>query len=151
MIEYQEDRELGRVFAALSDHTRRAIIRRLAEAPLTVSEIAEPFDSSLQAVSMHLKVLERAGLLIRKVEGRVHHCQLDHEPLVRASRWAAQITAQRQDEALPASPDERAAEQGQPDATDVVKQNSLMIGDLVGEIQRFDSSIRRTWDLETED
>ncbi len=81
--------ELDRVFAALADPTRRAIIARLAQGPLTVSEIAEPFSISLPGTSKHLKVLERAGILARTVEGRVHRCRLVPEPIDEAARWIA--------------------------------------------------------------
>ncbi|NKB88539.1 MAG: metalloregulator ArsR/SmtB family transcription factor [Acidobacteria bacterium] len=79
--------QLGRVFAAVADPTRRAIVARLAEGTATVSEIARPFEMSLPAVSKHLKVLEAAGLLRREVVGRVHHCYADLEPLRAAENW----------------------------------------------------------------
>ncbi len=78
---------LDRVFSALSDSTRRAILARLALGPSTVMELAEPFEISLPAVSKHLKVLERAGLLAREIDGRVHHCQLMAAPMESAASW----------------------------------------------------------------
>jgi DNA-binding transcriptional ArsR family regulator len=78
---------LDAVFSALSDPTRRAIVARLARGPASVKELAEPFDISLPAVSRHVRVLERAGLLRRKVQGRVHHCRLETAPLDAASGW----------------------------------------------------------------
>ncbi len=81
---------LDRTFGALGDPTRRAILARLAERSRTVSEIAEPFDMSLNAVSKHLRVLERAGLIQRKVRGREHHCSLEAEPLRQVASWAEQ-------------------------------------------------------------
>lgn len=78
---------LDTTFSALSDSTRRNILARLAEGPATVSEIAEPFDISLPAISRHLRVLEQAGLMTRKVEGRVHTCRLNAQPLREASGW----------------------------------------------------------------
>jgi DNA-binding transcriptional ArsR family regulator len=75
------------VFYALGDPTRRAILSRLRKAPATVTEVAEPFDVSLNAVSKHLKVLERAGLIARRRVGREHHLSLNAAPLGRAARW----------------------------------------------------------------
>ena len=75
------DAALDRAFGALGDATRRAILARLAEGSLTVGEIAEPFDMSLNAVSKHLRVLERAGLMRRRTQGREHHCSLEADPL----------------------------------------------------------------------
>ena len=79
--------QLGRVFAAIADPTRRAIVARLAEGSATVSELARPFDMSLPAVSKHLKVLETAGLMRREIVGRVHHCHATLEPLRAAEHW----------------------------------------------------------------
>ncbi len=70
------DEALDQTFAALGDATRRAILARLRNGARTVSEIAEPFDMSLNAVSKHLRVLERASLIRREIRGREHHCFL---------------------------------------------------------------------------
>ena len=78
---------LNRVFAALSDPTRRAIMHRLCLGPASVTELAEPVAMSLNAVSKHLKVLERANLIRREVDGRVHHLFLNAGPLEEAERW----------------------------------------------------------------
>lgn len=78
---------LDQTFAALADPTRRAIVRRLARGEATVGELAGPFDMSLPAVSKHLKVLEGAGLVARRREGRLHHLRLVPRPLEAASRW----------------------------------------------------------------
>ena len=86
MVDYA-DAALDRTFQALADPTRRAILSRLAEGSATVGEIAEPFAMSLAAVSKHVRVLERAGLLARDVRGREHHCELAPEPLRAASAW----------------------------------------------------------------
>lgn len=86
MVEHKSAR-LDRTFAALSDPTRRAILGRLRETPSTVTGIAEPFDMSLNAVSKHLRVLERAGLIRREVRGREHYCALEAAPLRRAAEW----------------------------------------------------------------
>jgi DNA-binding transcriptional ArsR family regulator len=84
----REDR-LDRVFGALSDRTRRALLRRLERSPAMVTELAAPFAMSLPAVSKHLRVLERAGLVRRTIDGRVHTCALRPEPLEEADRWLA--------------------------------------------------------------
>ncbi|MGO1053333.1 ArsR/SmtB family transcription factor [Crossiella sp. CA198] len=79
--------QLSVVFAALSDPTRRAILSRLAEGEATVNQIAEPFAMSLPAVSKHLKVLERAGLITRGREAQWRPCRLDARPLAGATDW----------------------------------------------------------------
>ena len=81
----KEADRLDRTFHALADATRRSILSKIAEQECTVSELAEPFQMSLAAVSKHLKVLESAGLLTRTVDGRVHRCLLNGEPLQEAS------------------------------------------------------------------
>jgi DNA-binding transcriptional ArsR family regulator len=78
---------LDNVFRALADPTRRQMVRRLAHREQTVTELAKPFDISLAAVSKHVKVLERAGLLRRTVRGRTHTCRLDTESLTAARQW----------------------------------------------------------------
>ena len=78
---------LSLVFAALSDPTRRAILAQLAAGEATVSELAGPFSMSLPAVSKHLKVLESAGLLARRREGRVHRCVLNAAPMKKCADW----------------------------------------------------------------
>jgi DNA-binding transcriptional ArsR family regulator len=83
-------RQLDRLFSALSDPTRRAILARLAKGEATVGELASPFTMSLPAISKHLRVLERAGLLERTVEGRVHRCRLQPLPLKDAVDWLAE-------------------------------------------------------------
>jgi DNA-binding transcriptional ArsR family regulator len=78
---------LDAVFGALADPTRRAIVERLAEGEATVTELARPFDVSLPAVSRHLRVLEAAGLLARRKDGRLYHCRLVEDPLRDAIAW----------------------------------------------------------------
>lgn len=63
------------------------MLRRLARGPAMVGELAEPFDMTLPAASKHLRVLERAGLVSRRVDGRVHHCSLNPQRLADARRW----------------------------------------------------------------
>lgn len=79
--------KLDRTFAALSDSTRRAILARLAEGETTVGDLARPFRMSRPAISKHLRVLERAGLVQRQREGRVSRCELDAEPMRDAAQW----------------------------------------------------------------
>ena len=79
--------QLDRVFQALSDSTRRAMLRRLAGEPQTVGQLAEPFDMSLAAASKHIKTLERAGLVQRTIEGRTHVVRLDARPMQRGMEW----------------------------------------------------------------
>ncbi len=81
------DEAMDRTFAALADPTRRAILSRLAEGEATVGELAKPFDVSLPAVSKHLRVLERAGLLEQQRSGRVRRCRLVATPLAPAAQW----------------------------------------------------------------
>jgi len=78
---------LSMTFAALADPTRRAILARLASGEASVTEIAEPFEMSLPAVSKHLKVLERAGLIARSREAQWRPCQLNARPLREVADW----------------------------------------------------------------
>ena len=78
---------LDRVLAAIADPTRRAILERLRRGEATVTDLARPFAFSLNAVSKHLRVLERAGLMRRSVRGREHHCALDAVALRDAAQW----------------------------------------------------------------
>jgi DNA-binding transcriptional ArsR family regulator len=86
MVKHSEAR-LDAVFAALADPTRRAIVSELAEGERSVSQLAEPFDVSLPAVTKHLRVLEGAGLLTHRKEGRVRRCRLVAEPMREAAGW----------------------------------------------------------------
>jgi DNA-binding transcriptional ArsR family regulator len=80
---------LSVTLAALADPTRRAILSRLAEGEATVNEIAEPFDISLPAVSRHLKVLERAGLISRSRDAQWRPCRLETKALRSVDNWLA--------------------------------------------------------------
>lgn len=91
-----EDR-LDRAFAALADPTRRAILATLAQGPATVQEVAEPFTISAPAVSRHLKVLERAGMVTRTTQAQWRTLSLQPEPLDEVSAWLEQ---QRRDWSL---------------------------------------------------
>lgn len=79
--------ELDRVFSALADPTRRAILARLSSGEATVTQLAAPFEMSLPAVSKHLKVLERAGLITRGRDAQWRPCRLNPEPLGEATEW----------------------------------------------------------------
>src|ERR1041385_9246925 len=78
---------LNRTFAALADPTRRRILAHLARGNHRVTHLARPHNMSLPAVSKHLRVLEKAGLLRRRRYGRIHEMQLDAEPLKKAAQW----------------------------------------------------------------
>jgi len=82
-----EAARLDRVFFALSDPVRRAILERLGEQSLVVSELAQPFAISLQAVSRHIQVLVRAGLVRQERTGRISRCSLEAGPVVAAAVW----------------------------------------------------------------
>ena len=86
MVEY-ESPQLDVVFQALSDGTRRRMLHSLSVQPRSVGELAAPFRISLAAASKHIKVLERAGLVQRRIQGRTHLCQLRAEALAEAERW----------------------------------------------------------------
>lgn len=90
MVEHRQSAGLDGVFSALADPTRRAILRALARSPATINEIARPFPVSLNAVSKHVMVLERAGLLRREIKGREHHCRINARPLHQADNWLQQ-------------------------------------------------------------
>ena len=86
MVNYSES-ALDRTFTALSNRTRRAILSRLANGDAVVTELAAPFKMSLPAISKHLGVLERAGLILRVKDGRIRRCELHAEPLAQAADW----------------------------------------------------------------
>lgn len=79
--------QLDQVFFALSDGTRRAILARLAEGSTTIGELAAPFAISKPAVTKHMKILERAGLIDRRIDGRTHQCTLSTSGLRTAEDW----------------------------------------------------------------
>jgi DNA-binding transcriptional ArsR family regulator len=80
-------KNLDATFAALADPTRRAILARLAEGEATVMTLVGPFEMSQPAISKHLKVLERAGLVVRRREGQTRPCRLAAKPLRDAQAW----------------------------------------------------------------
>ena len=81
---------LDQTFAALANSTRRAILARLAKGEATVNELAEPFNMSLPAISKHIKVLERAGLIVQGQKAQYRPCTLDATPLQEISKWTEQ-------------------------------------------------------------
>ncbi|HEX3866462.1 MAG TPA: metalloregulator ArsR/SmtB family transcription factor [Gemmatimonadaceae bacterium] len=85
MVEHSPRLDL--VFRALGDETRRAMLQRLATREHTVGELAEPFRMSLASASKHVRTLERAGLVTRRIRGRTHYCRLDPRPLEKADTW----------------------------------------------------------------
>src|SRR3954453_10317452 len=85
-----DDDRLSETFAALANSTRRAILARLAQGAATVNELAEPFALTLPAISKHIKVLERAGLIRRGHRAQYRPCALDAAPLQQVSTWAEQ-------------------------------------------------------------
>jgi DNA-binding transcriptional ArsR family regulator len=87
MVKYTRSGSLDATFAALSDPTRRRILGLLTGAELRVTEVAKHFSVSLPAVSKHLRVLENAGLIKRKRDGRVHRLRLDAKPMGDAAAW----------------------------------------------------------------
>src|SRR5262245_24119789 len=88
MVNFEMTNErLSATFAALADPTRRAILARLASGERSVTELAAPFDMSLPAISKHLKVLERAGLVERSRDAQFRPCKLRPKPLEEVSRW----------------------------------------------------------------
>jgi len=86
MVNYSR-RQLDLTFAALADPTRRGILHRLARGDRCVTDLARPYSMSLPAVSKHLRVLENAGLVRRRRQGRVHSLKLQAAPMRQASRW----------------------------------------------------------------
>ena len=87
-----ESAALDEVFFALSDPVRRAILQRLDAGPALVSELAAPFQVSLQAISRHVQVLVRAGLVTQERTGRIARCSLDAAPLYEAAVWLNRYT-----------------------------------------------------------
>src|SRR5215216_1695535 len=85
-----DDDRLDQTFAALANSTRRAILARLANGEATVNELAEPFKMSLPAISKHIKVLERAGLIIQGQKAQYRPCSIDVTPLQEISKWTEQ-------------------------------------------------------------
>jgi DNA-binding transcriptional ArsR family regulator len=90
MVQYDMTDQLSTTFAALADPTRRAILARLASGECSVTALAEPFEMSMPAVSKHLRVLERAGLIARGREAQWRPCRLEAAPLKQVAEWTEQ-------------------------------------------------------------
>src|SRR5678809_7785 len=88
MMAVEQPDQLSATFAALADPTRRAILARLLTGECSVTDLAEPFDMSMPAVSKHLQVLERAGLIARRREAQWRHCRIEGGPLKDVADWA---------------------------------------------------------------
>ena len=93
MVQHVSSDSLSATFAALADPTRRAILARLASGECSVTALAEPFDMSMPAVSKHLRVLERAGLIARGREAQWRPCRLEPAPLKEVADWAEHYRA----------------------------------------------------------
>jgi DNA-binding transcriptional ArsR family regulator len=93
MVHHAPADQLSATFAALADPTRRAILARLAVGECAVTELAEPFDMSLPAVSKHLRVLERAGLIARGREAQWRPCRIEAAPIKAVADWAERYRA----------------------------------------------------------
>ncbi|MCO7226387.1 helix-turn-helix transcriptional regulator [Pleionea sp. CnH1-48] len=88
-MHHDSEEALDRVFMALADKTRRQIVHLVAEKERTISELSAPFDMSMAAVSKHVKILEKAKILQRRVDGRIHYCTLAPEQLAPALDWVS--------------------------------------------------------------
>lgn len=90
MVKQHDVEALTATLHAISDPTRRAIVDRLARGPARITDVAQPFATSLAAISKHVKVLEKAGLVKRTRQGREHTLELEAAPLREVASWAAQ-------------------------------------------------------------
>lgn len=86
MVNYK-DEHLDQIFLALSHPTRRAMLLRLGNDVMSISELSEPFGMTKSAITKHVKVLENVGLLGRTIDGRTHYCRIEASPLKDASDW----------------------------------------------------------------
>ena len=93
MVKYAPSPALDSVFAALADPTRRRILELLASAELCVTELTRSFAISMPAISKHLRVLEKAGLITRERDGRLHRLRLEAEPMRAAAGWIERYSA----------------------------------------------------------
>lgn len=82
-----KEQQLNQIFSVLSDPTRRAMLKRLEQGEMSVADLSHPFDMTKSAITKHVKILENSGLLKRTIEGRIHYCRLEAEPLKSASEW----------------------------------------------------------------
>lgn len=93
MVECTNEDKLDLVFHALSDATRRSLLEKVKASPRGVTDLAKEYSMSLNAVSKHLKVLEKAELIQRKVSGRVHFCEANPAQLDRVQKWISHYTS----------------------------------------------------------
>lgn len=90
MVEYKSnDKQLDLVFHALADGTRRSLLHQLKSDDFRISDLAQHYDVSLNAISKHIKVLEKAGLIKREIKGRTHFCQINANRLKDIEKWMA--------------------------------------------------------------
>ncbi|MBB6470033.1 DNA-binding transcriptional ArsR family regulator [Aminobacter lissarensis] len=125
----EDSEHLDAVFHALSDPTRRAMLTGLAKGPRNVGDLAAPFDMSLAAASKHIRVLEKAGLVRRSVQGRTHVCSLDAMPMHAGVEWMRhyeKFWSQQLDtlEALLVAEDQAAANKPSKTGTEAKKKGS---------------------------
>ena len=85
-----KDDQMDAVFSALADSTRRGMVAQLSGGPASIGELGRPYPITKPAVTKHVKILERAGLVERQKDGRVHRCTLNKEPLKKAEKWIEQ-------------------------------------------------------------
>lgn len=125
-----DDRALSATLAALADPTRRALLARLAQGDLTVTELAEPYDMTLAAVSKHLRVLEAAGLVSKSRIGQARPCHLELAPLSAVSAYVEEIRAfwERSTDRLTLYLAELEAEDAKRRAADTTKAGSTKAG-----------------------
>ena len=92
MVEYNIEQKLNHIFHALADGTRRSLLEKIKTAPTRVTTLASEYPVSLNAISKHIKVLEKAGLIRRNIEGRVHLCEANPKELDAADKWIKKYT-----------------------------------------------------------
>ena len=92
MVEYNFEENLNHIFHALADTTRRSLLEKIKTGPVRVTALASHYPVSLNAISKHIKVLEKAGLIKRNIEGRVHLCEANPEALETAEEWIKKYT-----------------------------------------------------------
>jgi DNA-binding transcriptional ArsR family regulator len=92
MVEYSSEQKLNHIFHALADETRRSLLEKIKNSPVRVTELASDYPVSLNSISKHIKVLEKAGLIKRNIEGRVHLCEANPKELEKADKWIKKYT-----------------------------------------------------------
>jgi DNA-binding transcriptional ArsR family regulator len=93
MVEYTIENKLNSIFHALADETRRSLLEKIKIGPVRVTNLAKDYPVSLNAISKHIKVLEKAGLIKRNIEGRVHLCEANPDELEYADKWIKKYTS----------------------------------------------------------